>query len=92
MGRSKDSENQSNYHFVVWFRKDPTSMDETPTKKYYRTTAEIQKDFGICRSTVYNFYTKVINDKNKRKTQAIVAIDKLATPVPIYKKIMVTFD
>ena len=84
--------NTSNYHFVVWYKKDPTSVDEIPSKKYYKTTAEIQKDFGICRSTVYNFYTKVGGPKNVKKTHPITGIDKLVTPLPVFKKIMVTFD
>ena len=40
MGRSPMSLNTSNYHFVVWYKKDPTSVDEIPSKKYYKTTAE----------------------------------------------------
>jgi hypothetical protein len=90
MPRTKESINSSNYHFVVWYKANPET-DEEPKRKYYMTTNDITSDFGICRSTVYNYYTKVYNYDNK-KNKTIIKIDKLITPIPVYKKIMVSFD
>ena len=90
MPRTKDSANESNYHFLVYYKEDPES-DEEDRKKYYKTNSDIRKEFGISRSTIYNYYTKVI-DPSKKRNKSIQRIEKLSTPLPIYKKIMVDFD
>ena len=90
MPRTKDSTNESNYHFLVYYKEDPNS-DEEARKKYYKTTNDISEDFGISRSTIYNYYTKVI-DPSKKRNKSIQRIEKLSTPLPIYKKILVSFD
>ena len=90
MPRTKDSTNESNYHFLVYYKEDPNS-DEEARKKYYKTTNDISEDFGISRSTIYNYYTKVF-DPSKKRNKSIQRIEKLSTPLPIYKKILVSFD
>lgn len=90
MPRTKNSKNSNNYHFIVWYKDDPD--DETPQKKYFKTTKEITEEFGVCRSTIYNYYTKVYSLDSKKKNKIITGIDKLSTPIPIYKKILVEFD
>jgi|TARA_R100001594_G_scaffold5144_1_gene16506 hypothetical protein len=87
MGRTKDSKNNKTYHFVVYYKCDPD--EEEIHKKYYMKTEDITEDFGICRSTIYNYYTNV---NNKKKNKAIQSIEKLSTPVQKYKKIEVVFD
>tara|TARA_R110002126_G_scaffold286395_1_gene438064 strand:- start:260 stop:535 length:276 start_codon:yes stop_codon:yes gene_type:complete len=91
MPRTKEAPNTSNYHFVVWYKADPDSNEE-PKRKYYKTSSDITSDFGICRSTIYNYYTKVFDADSRRKNRTVCGIDKLVTPVPAYKKIEVTFD
>jgi len=54
-------------------------------------TEDITSDFGICRSTIYNYYTKVYGE-NKKKNKVIQSIEKLSTPLQKYKKIEVVFD
>ena len=90
MPRTRESCNESNYHFLVYYKEDPNSNEEAK-KKYYKTTNDISTDFGISRSTIYNYYTKVL-DPSKKRNKTIQRIEKLATPLPIYKKIMVNFD
>jgi hypothetical protein len=89
MARTKDSKNNKTYHFVVYYKHDPDDESEEPKKKYYMKTEDISQDFGICRSTIYNYYTNV---NNKKKNKVIQSIEKLAEPVQKYKKIEVVFD
>lgn len=91
MPRTKDAKNGKTYHFVVWYKENPEDEEEEPKKKYYMRTEDITADFGICRSTIYNYYTKVYGE-NKRKNKTIQSIEKLSTPLQKYKKIEVVFD
>ena len=88
MPRTKDSANESNYHFLVYYKEDPES-DEEDRKKYYKTTSDISKEFGISRSTIYNYYMNLSANRTK---QNILKIEKLSPPIQRFKKIVVDFD
>jgi ACT domain-containing protein len=93
MPRRSESKNCSNYHFIVHYNDNPEEelTEDSLKKKYYKTTNDITNDFGISRSTIYNYYTNINPDK-LRKNKTVQKIEKLQSPVPIYKKILVDFD
>ena len=93
MPRRSESKNCSNYHFIVHYNDSGLAENEEENikKKYYKTTNDITNDFGISRSTIYNYYTN-INPEKIRKNKTVQKIEKLQTPIPIYKKILVDFD
>ena len=68
--------NKSNYHYEVFFKNNLGDI----INKYYRTTKEISKEFGICRATIYNLKT---NGTRSRDTN-IFRINKLEKPIPVY--------
>ena len=80
--------NLSNYHFKVSYRNGLTDED-TEKQKHYRTCKEIETEFGLSRHQVYNIYTGITKVGEK---SLVTKIEKLKEPIPVYKKVLVSFD
>ena len=82
-------QNINKYHFKVYY-KNGYDDEEPEYSKYYRTCKEIQEEFGLTRHMIYNIYTGIT--KLNQKKSLVQKIEKLAEPLPVFKKVLVSFD
>ena len=86
MPRTKDSLNNSTYHYSVRYNNFFTGEVE---EKLFRTSKEIEETFNLSKATIYNYYMGISKRKHKKN---ILSIEKLKEPVERFKRILVEFE
>ena len=84
MGRKQNSNNSTNYHYLVkkYLDDDKTQLEET---RYFKTQSEIQEEYSMKRCSIYNLMN--VKENTQKRKYKNISIEKLSPPLPIYSQV-----